>query len=202
MGSIKQHTGIILAGGQSSRLGRDKGLIEVKNKTLVEHAADVLSAFCDEILVSSNNPDYCRLPYRIIPDISPGWGPMMGIYSALKVSSEMSNLVLAVDNIFVTSAFYEYLLATNYCDYMAAVPFVQNMYYEPLVGYYSADCIPVMENMMQAGNYKLPDLFSRITTSRLIVETDFLSYRPGYFRSLNNPGDLFLLDALPLPRLK
>ncbi len=191
-----QITGIILAGGQGSRLGRDKGLIGLNGKSLAEHAMDVLSPFCNKIMISSNNPGYHVFPCEIVPDRLPGYGPMMGISSALKASSTTMNLVLAVDNVFVTREFFNYLISRDLSNHQVAVPFVKNNYFEPLVGYYSRTCLPVMEEMMQESNYKLPDLFSRVSVEKLMVETDFPAFHPDYFHSLNHPEDLLLLHTL------
>lgn len=197
MDVMQLYTGIILAGGHSSRLGIDKGLIDWHGRKIIEYAIDILAPFCPEIIISSNNPDYQQFSYRIIPDIRAGHGPMMGLFSALKGTSTRSNLVLAVDNILVTGAFYQYLLEKDLSDCWIAIPFIHNQFYEPLVGYYKTDCISVMDQMMKAGNYKLPDLFSKVPVARLNVESDFSSFHPDYFRSLNLPEDLTLLNALP-----
>ncbi len=196
MENKKLYTGIVLAGGKCIRLGMDKGLIELNGRKLIEYAIEILSPFCNEIIISSNNPEYRILPDRIVPDLAAGNGPMMGIYSSLKASPTTANLILAVDNIFVTRAFFHYLLSMNLSAYHVAVPYVQNKYFEPLVGYYSTKCIPVMEQMMQEHNYKLPDLFSKIPVNKLMVEEGFPDFKQNYFQSLNNPEDLVMLKGL------
>jgi molybdenum cofactor guanylyltransferase len=133
MENKRLYTGIILSGGKGVRLGMDKGLIELNGRKLIEYAIDILSPFCNEVIISSNNPDYGILPARIVPDFAAGNGPMMGIYSALKASPTAANLILAVDNIFVTRAFFQYLVSLNLSAYHVAVPYVQNKYFEPLV---------------------------------------------------------------------
>ncbi len=190
-------TGIILAGGKSSRLGRDKGLVEWQGRKIVEFVIEVLSPFCAEVLISSNNLEYKQFSHRVVPDILPGNGPMMGLYSALRSSSTNMNLVLAVDNILVTDAFYRYLLSKDLTGSWIAVPLIGDRFYEPLVGFYKTDCIQVMESFMKKGNYKLPDLISDVPSLKLTVETDFPDYHPNYFQSLNRPEDLVLLDDLP-----
>ncbi len=189
------YTGIILAGGKGARLGMDKGLIMFRGRKLTEYAINILSPFCHEIIISSNNPDYKIFPHRIVPDLAAGNGPMMGIYSSLKVSTTNANLVLAVDNVFVNGAFYAYLLSKDLSEHQVAVPFLQSKYFEPLVGYYSTECIPVMEQMMQEQNYKLPDLFIRVPVRKLMVEQDFHGFHPTFFKSMNLPEDLLSLGA-------
>jgi molybdopterin-guanine dinucleotide biosynthesis protein A len=174
----------------------DKGLIKIYGKTLTEYATEILSPFCHEIIISSNNTQYKTFPFRIIPDIATGKGPMIGIYSALGASSTNSNLILAVDKIYITRAFFKYLLARDLSEFHAAVPYIQNKYFEPLVGYYSAKCLPLMEQMMQVNNYKLPDLLSKIPVVKLMVEGDFPEFKPDYFQSLNHPDDLARLKEM------
>jgi molybdopterin-guanine dinucleotide biosynthesis protein A len=197
--SLSALTGIILAGGKGSRLGRDKGLIGWKGRKVVEIAIDTLAPFCREILISSNNPEYEKFGCRVVPDLSPGNGPMMGIYSALKCSASPANLLLAVDNVLVTGSFYQYLLSKELSGAQVAVPFVGNRFYEPLVGYYSTTCISVMEQMMSEGNFKLPDLFNSVMVIKLLVEQEFADFHPAYFKSLNQPQDLQILNNLMPP---
>jgi molybdopterin-guanine dinucleotide biosynthesis protein A len=64
------------------------------------------------------------------------------------------------------------------------------------VGYYSAKCLPLMEQMMQVNNYKLPDLLSKIPVVKLMVEGDFPEFKPDYFQSLNHPDDLARLKEM------
>ena len=123
MATQNKYTGIILAGGRGVRLGRDKGLIEFHGKKLVGYAIDILTPFCKEIVISSNHPDYQKFPFRIVPDVITGQGPMMGIFSAMKVSSTTANLILAVDSIFITRAFYHYMLSKELSCHQIAVPF-------------------------------------------------------------------------------
>jgi molybdopterin-guanine dinucleotide biosynthesis protein A len=62
------HTGIVLAGGKSTRMGKDKGLISWKGRTLVEHAVEIIAPLCAGIIISSNNRDYEFLGFRVLPD--------------------------------------------------------------------------------------------------------------------------------------
>ncbi|HPG34509.1 MAG TPA: molybdenum cofactor guanylyltransferase, partial [Lentimicrobium sp.] len=73
-----QITGIVLAGGKSTRMGTDKGLMIFQGKPLVMYSIDLLSMFCGRILISSNNPEYAKFGYEIIADELPGAGPMAG----------------------------------------------------------------------------------------------------------------------------
>jgi molybdenum cofactor guanylyltransferase len=79
-----QITGIILAGGQSSRMGTDKAMLQIDGKTLMERAIEICKPICHEILISSNNPKHENFGFTVIPDEIKNCGPMGGIYSCLK----------------------------------------------------------------------------------------------------------------------
>jgi molybdopterin-guanine dinucleotide biosynthesis protein A len=192
--SCNDFTGIILAGGQSSRLGQDKGLLNCHGITLAQRAVDILSCFCTRVIIITGNPEYKHAQVELVPDIIPGKGPLMGLYSGLKASRTADNLVLAVDNCFVNADFYTYLLP-NIKDYDAVVP-GNNGKLEPLVGFYSRRVLPVMDDFIRKNNYKPPDLLSVIKVNLLKVSEDFPSYHENYFKSINLKGDLKLLDNI------
>jgi molybdenum cofactor guanylyltransferase len=79
-----QITGFILAGGQSSRMGTDKAMLQIDGKTLMERAIEICKPFCHEILISSNNPKHGNFGFAVISDEINNCGPMGGIYSCLK----------------------------------------------------------------------------------------------------------------------
>src|SRR2546426_12054394 len=91
--------GFILAGGQSSRMGRDKALLDWHGRTLVSHMIHILGTATDEVQVVGRDP---------LPDRIPGRGPLSGIATALEVSSTDTNLILAVDLPFLTKDFLLY----------------------------------------------------------------------------------------------
>ncbi|SRR5881296_2710185 len=91
--------GFILAGGKSSRMGRDKALLDWHGLTLVSHMIHLLEAATDAVQVVGRDP---------LPDRVPGRGPLSGIATALEVSSTDANLILAVDLPFLTKDFLLY----------------------------------------------------------------------------------------------
>lgn len=93
----ESYTGIVLAGGQSTRMCTDKGRIMWKGRTLAEHAVNTLKPLCRDILISSNDSGYRSLGYPVIPDQYPDSGPMAGIHASLLESRTAENLVIPVD---------------------------------------------------------------------------------------------------------
>jgi len=85
----------VLAGGASSRMGKDKGLCEFKGKSLVYYAIEALLPICDTIIISSNNTeDYQKFGFDVVVDQHKNIGPIGGIYSSLHKSITQHNLIL------------------------------------------------------------------------------------------------------------
>ncbi len=191
--SPSDFTGIVLAGGKSSRMGREKGLISYRGMTLVERAANILAPFCKEVVLSTNQQDFNSLPYRKIPDLQQDKGPMMGLYSCMMACSGTNFFVLPADNVFVTSEFFSFVL-DKLKNELAAIPWFEGNLLEPLIGYYHRDMLIPMEKHMVQGKYKLPDLLAECHILKLDVASGFELFTRNYFRSINHPDDLVLLQ--------
>ena len=79
-------TGIILAGGKSSRMGTDKGLMRLNGKPMIQHILDPMAKICQRILIITGNPMYGMFGFELVNDEAPDYGPVMGILSGLKQS--------------------------------------------------------------------------------------------------------------------
>lgn len=96
-------TGIVLAGGKSSRMGTDKGFLILNNKSFVQYSIDALKPLVSEIIIVSDNSDYDVFGYKRITDAIKNAGPVSGIYSGLQTSKTDYNLVLSCDIPLITS---------------------------------------------------------------------------------------------------
>jgi molybdopterin-guanine dinucleotide biosynthesis protein A len=95
-GELPPVGGYVLAGGKSSRMGRDKALLELAGKPLVLHAVTKLRRLCDEVSILGNNPEL-EAYAPLVRDLRDGCGPMAGIEAALRNSQHDWNLILPVD---------------------------------------------------------------------------------------------------------
>lgn len=188
-------TGIILAGGKSSRMGTDKGLINLCGRPLISYAAKVLSALCTEIIISSSSDSYKGFDFRVIADELTEIGPMGGIYSALRQSKTERNLVLSCDMPFVSKELLSFILI-NGSGYKVAVPWQGNQQYEPLCGFYHLSVLDQMNFYIQKGNYKLPDLFEEIKINRLIITENMDFYNESLFFNINSKHDLLTAKSM------
>jgi len=94
----KKHiTGIILAGGKSSRIGSDKGFLLLNNKIFIQHIIEAMQPLVKEIIIVSNNTDYDVFNLKRVNDLIENAGPLAGVYSGLHHSNTENNLVLSCD---------------------------------------------------------------------------------------------------------
>jgi molybdopterin-guanine dinucleotide biosynthesis protein A len=188
-------TGIILAGGQSSRMGTDKGLQELCGRPLISYTIQVLTELCNTIIISTSSDAYQSFGFKTVADEFPGIGPMGGIYSALKQSKTQKNLVLSCDLPFVTKELLSFILE-NSEGYQVAVPWQEEQHYEPLCGYYNLSVLDPIYAFVQKGNYKLPDLFEEINIHRLSIGSQLNFYQQNLFLNVNSKHDLSRAEIL------
>jgi molybdopterin-guanine dinucleotide biosynthesis protein A len=188
-------TGIILAGGKSSRMGTEKGLVVFKNKALIQYAIEILLDLCDEILISTSSSAYSHLGYPIVSDLIPDSGPMIGIYSSLLVSKNEDNLVLSCDMPFVTPRIFG-LLEDAGRSASICVPCYENDHYEPLCGVYKRSALKDFERFIEKKNFKLPDLYKEAYFSALKVNDLDPPLPKHYFLNINSRDDLFFAEKI------
>jgi len=154
-------TAIILAGGDSSRMGRDKSMLPVAGKPMIKHVHEQLRPYFAQTLVSSNSATaHGFLGATVVADEVAGRGPMMGVVSALRASANDVNFVVACDMPEIDTALMRAILR-QVGDYDAVVPRVGADLYEPLFAVYRKSALPAMEGLLQAGNNKIIDSYSR-----------------------------------------
>lgn len=150
-------TTIILAGGQSSRMGANKALIEYLGKPLIQYSIDLALFFNNNLIISSNNQELVHLGFPVVNDVFAIKAPLAGIHAGLKSSRSDWNLILTCDMPNVTTALIEKLLS-NLDDNLRMVVPQHNNFIEPLCGFYHRDLIPLMERNIDAGKFSLLDL--------------------------------------------
>jgi len=98
--------GYVLAGGKSSRMGRDKALLELAGRPLAWHAVAKLRRVCADVQILSSSPELAAIA-PLVRDMHPGCGPLGGLETALGHSWHEWNLILPVDMPFLPSAFLD-----------------------------------------------------------------------------------------------
>jgi len=185
-----QLTGIILAGGKSSRMGTDKAMLEVEGKTLLRRAVEFCRLFCDEILISSNIPEHEVEGCTRIPDEIKDCGPMGGIYSCLKQSKNEWNFVLSVDAIFVKHEFINWLISQA-SDCEAVIP-MHKKGKEPLIALYNCKALEAFKIQLELKEYKMHFILEKINTC-FVDSNQWIIKNPKLFSNINSPEDLIFV---------
>jgi molybdopterin-guanine dinucleotide biosynthesis protein A len=182
-------TGVVLAGGKSSRMGESKPGIVLGGMTLLERAVEKLRPiFPRIIIVASPDDDYSIPGAEIINDRVPGYGSLMGIYTALMHARE-SIFAVACDMPFINIELIGYMIEHS-DDWDVVVP-RPGEHYEPLHAIYSPACIPFMEELINKDARKIIDFYPRARV--LEIEEDVLKeFDPEgiSFFNINSPEDL------------
>ncbi len=175
---------VILAGGQSSRMGYDKMMLPINGQTMIRHILDQLRGHFYEIVISSNDRrKLAFLGVDVVPDKEPGQGPLMGIVSALEVVKNEKVFVVACDIPNIDMDFVGRMFLES-SEYDCVVPKTGTNKLEPLFAVYRKSVINTIEEMLKNGQRKASDLFSKVKVKYLEMG------KTNWFRNLNTIDEL------------
>jgi molybdenum cofactor guanylyltransferase len=182
-------TGVVLAGGESRRFGRNKALEPWGGKPLINRCIESLRTLCDPILVIANDLRcYYSVPATLVRDLTPHQGPLGGIYTALLFSPHPWILVKATDMPFLVPELPVLLLqAREGAD--VVVPVV-DAGYEPLLALYHRRCLPAIAATLASPRRKVSEIYQKVKVRTLdqaqwrIVDPEGRS-----FWNINTPAD-------------
>ncbi|MBS1546367.1 MAG: molybdenum cofactor guanylyltransferase [Bacteroidetes bacterium] len=189
MGSKYAWTGVVLAGGKSTRMGQDKALLEVDGKPLLLHAIERLKPHVRELLVVGDPHKYGRLWPEVLPDEIPGMGPLGGIITAMGVARFDRLLVLAVDVPGVNDRLLERLTREMPEEADALVP-RHNGDLEPLVAAWHRRCLPALMGRLMKSQLAMHRALEDVRTAYLDINPGEDGWPEDLFRNLNSPADL------------
>ncbi|MDQ6720422.1 MAG: molybdenum cofactor guanylyltransferase [Candidatus Dormibacteraeota bacterium] len=178
-----QATLLVLAGGDSLRMGRKKAWLEVGETTLVRWVADRLAPVFAEVVVSFAEPEQVQeqVPYRVVFDRKPSAGPLAGLEAGLSAARNEVTFALACDMPYVTRELAAMAVAASHgCD--AAIPRIDGRP-EPACAAYRHSALPAITAALDSGRYRAADLAEQLDVAWLE------GLDPDLFRSLNTPED-------------
>jgi molybdopterin-guanine dinucleotide biosynthesis protein A len=187
-------SGVIMAGGVSRRLGKNKALERIGGGTLIERVIDSIVPLTTEVLVVVAQPEQAaafRLPpaVRVVSDRYPGKGSLGGIFTGLDASTEPWSLVVACDMPFLNGELLRHLMGES-SNVDAVVPLLGGQP-EPLHALYSKACLTPMERMVRAGDLKIAPLFEAVRVRYVDEGTiDRIDPRHLSFFNINTQADL------------
>jgi molybdopterin-guanine dinucleotide biosynthesis protein A len=185
---------IVLAGGKGLRLGRDKALEIVGDKSLLQRVVSNLSLFNrDIIIVTAVGQSLSQLvnysKSRIVPDAYPGKGALGGICTGLTASDSFYNLVVACDMPFLNHDLLRYMIQLS-PSFDVVVPRLGDMV-EPLHAVYSKNCLASAESLLKQGNLSITKLFTLVRV-RYVGAEEIDRFDPKHlsFFNINTEADL------------
>jgi molybdopterin-guanine dinucleotide biosynthesis protein A len=189
---------IILAGGQSQRLGRDKSLLPVGGEPLLARTVRRLAPLSDDLIVVTNHPNRYEplgLPVRLIPDERRGVGSLMGIYSGLRAARHGLALAVGCDMPFLNVALLRYMLGLA-PGYDVVIPRLEG-FVEPLHAVYSQACQAPMERLLAAGRRQIIAFFGQVQV-RHVEEDEIDRFDPQRlsFVNVNTPENWAEVQAI------
>jgi molybdopterin-guanine dinucleotide biosynthesis protein A len=187
-------SGVIVAGGASSRLGHDKRALRLWGKygpTLLEHTVSLLASRCAEVLVVLNDPEsWFHLPARLVPDAFGQVGPLGGLASGLAAATCPHALVLAADMPFLNPSLLDYLLAHPRDGWDVLAPRSAGGF-EPLHSIYATTCLPMLTAQLRAERRSILGCFPLLRVCTADPATvAALAPQGNPFQSINTPADL------------
>ena len=177
--------GIILAGGESRRMGEDKGLMEYQGKMMIQHVIDTLMPLTNEILIVSNKENYPLPGVRVVEDEIKGNGPLIGIISGLEQSNCEWNWVLSCDSPHVSERLLM-KLKKGIQDNIDVIWSKEAKRVHPLIGMYRKRAITGLRRQWADQKLKL----TRLQEYVAIKEIDFQDWNNEEFKNINNRSDL------------
>ncbi|WP_243372596.1 molybdenum cofactor guanylyltransferase [Geotalea sp. SG265] len=190
-------TGVILAGGASSRMGSNKALLPYRGGRFIEAIHRQLARHFGEVIVVTNTPEQYRfLPCRTVGDIFPGMGALAGIHAGLFHSTNPAIFAVACDMPYLSDELIGYLAGR--CNPAGVVIPESDGGLEPLHAVYGRGCLDAMERSLAAGKKRVVSFFDAVPVE--VVPAGLVACFDGgfnSFRNINTPTEYFSLRGEP-----
>lgn len=182
--NIPTINGLILAGGKSQRMGKDKGSINYFGKPHREYLAELIQPFCETTFISTNEK-LKETKFPMLSDTFVGMGPMGAILSAFQKNPDSAWLVLACDYPLMTTTTIQQLLKSRQASKTAtAFQSAENEFPEPLVTIYEPKSYPILLQFLAQG-YACPRKMLINSNIQLLQAAE-----PEVFKNVNHPEEM------------
>lgn len=171
----KNITGIILAGGKSSRMGLDKGLLQLNGTTFISHILNAVKPLVSDIIIVSNNIEYDVFGHKRVDDIIKNAGPVAGLHSGLSLSETKYNLVLSCDIPLIKTNILKKLIEGNN-DNFDIIQLQSQGKTMPLIGLYKKKCAHKFLELLQGNERRLRYAVDQLNTKTIKLNAEFDHY--------------------------
>lgn len=183
-------TGVILAGGKSSRMGVNKSFLKLGSQTIIERITVLMKSIFKEVIIITNTPEeYAFFQLPLYEDIAKGKGPLGGIHSGLTYSKTEKNFVISCDVPLMTKEMIEYI--ANFKTDKPIIFCEAAGYHQPLAGIYSKKIVSEIEKFIS--NNEINDRsfhhFLKNVNAEIIHPGDLSIYNDEIFFNVNKKED-------------
>ncbi len=181
----------ILGGGASSRMGREKALVELAGEPLALRLARLAEPLAEQVTLIGPPASFVELPVRVLADDQPGLGPLGGIATALRASRAEWNLVLGCDLPFLTAEWLQHLARRGAeCAADAVLPEGERGHFEPLCAMYRRGARAAIAAALERGVRKVTEGLAGLSVEAVAVE-EWKKFDPDgrLFQNMNTPED-------------
>jgi molybdopterin-guanine dinucleotide biosynthesis protein A len=195
--AMRPLSAVVLAGGGGQRMGGSKALLEIDGQPLVIWVLERLQRLSDDlILVARDTSAFGHLPVRLVSDIYPGEGPLVGLHAGLQAARHPAALAVACDMPFLDLRLLRYMIVVGKA-HDAVVPRLASLP-EPLHAIYRVDpCLRAIQDALDAGSRKMTSFLESVEV-RYVEENEIALFDPDQlsFFNVNTPEDLQRGEAL------
>ncbi len=174
----------ILAGGKSSRMGEDKGLMSLFGKPMIQYVLEEVKKLDVAISIISNNSAYKKFNFPVYKDIIKDVGPLGGIHSALSRSEKPKIVILSCDTPYVTIELIEKLL--NHSDEAKIIIPAFEEQLHPLIGIYHQEALSHIEAEINNSTFKIIEAIKKY--DNLVIDAN--NFDKIVFKNLNSKADV------------
>jgi molybdopterin-guanine dinucleotide biosynthesis protein A len=182
---IKNITAILLAGGKSSRMGTDKGLIELNGESFMARIIAVVEPFVNKTMIVSNDPNHDVFNRKRVSDIIPDAGPLAGIFSGLFYSESDINLVISCDVPLINEAVLKALI-DGYDPEMDVIQLQSQGKTIPLIALYKKHSMHQCLASLKKGERRLTKVVEQLKTKTIILDATL----DPFVRNINTVDEL------------
>jgi molybdopterin-guanine dinucleotide biosynthesis protein A len=185
----KDITGVVLAGGKSSRYGSNKALVRIEGIPLIERITAVMQSLFEQVFLITNTPEeYAYLGFPMYADLIKGLGPLGGIYTALTAISNGGGFFVPCDMPFLNPYLIRHMVEIRE-NYDAVVPKISEKT-EALHALYCKACLPAVKKLIDRREYQIFRFFPEVSV-RYVEEAEIREFDSQLhsFLNINRPEE-------------
>ena len=192
-----EFTAILIAGGRSKRMGRDKAALLIDGEPLWKRQLETLRATgaVERLISGRSDGPYASAGVPVIEDLTPGAGPLAALEAALAKASTPFVVVLGIDMPAMRPDFLSALMRRE----CSVIPVAEDGWFEPLAAVYARDLAPLVTQCLRGEDRSMQHFIRTALDAGLAITHPISPAERALFQNLNSPEDLALQSSPRTP---